>query len=85
MKKVTLKALWRRLILRTPSFFKRVQKVSVAIAGLCAIGLTIPWIDAKYSNWLEIGVALPASWAVLAQLAVENPEEIHKPKDDANS
>jgi len=84
MKKVTLKALFKRAILKTPSFFKRVQKVCIVIAGVCTALLAQDTVEfsEKITKILEYGIVLGLVATTVSQLAVDNPEDIHKPKKE---
>jgi len=85
MKKVYLSVLWKRLCMETPSFFKRVSRIGLSIAGACiatqlyisANSVVIPWME----KILEYGIVIGAVSTFIAQFAVEKPEDLHKPND----
>ena len=80
MKKVTLKALGKRAVLKTPSFFKRVQRICIVIAGVCTALLAQDIVDfsEKITTLLEYGIVMGLVATTVSQLAVDKPEDIHK-------
>lgn len=85
MAKLSLKILYKRLCMETPSFFKRVSRIGLTIAGACVSveaylsisGTQIEWLD----KYLEYGIVAGAISTFIAKMAVEKPEDLHKPKD----
>jgi len=83
MKKVYLSVLWKRLCMETPSFFKRVKTISAGFAAACtAFKLAYPetgmiWLD----EIVKYGIVAGFVSIVIAQFAVEKPEDLHKPNE----
>ncbi|GAB4493090.1 MAG: hypothetical protein OHK0045_21930 [Raineya sp.] len=76
-----LKILWVRLFKDTPAFFKKLQIFLLAISATAAVGLAS--IDSMPQwDWLDdafrIGIFCGLFGTFLAQLTVQNPQEIEK-------
>lgn len=75
------KEIWVRLWKSTPKFFKKLQVVLLAVSATCAVGLAqieqLPkweWLD----DALRIGIFCGLFGTFLAQLTVQNPQELNK-------
>lgn len=82
MKKLSLKILWKRLCLETPSFFKRVKLIGASL-GATSLLITTTYGDqvpVYLNRILEFGVVAGAVSILIAQFAVENPKDLHKDK-----
>ena len=89
MKKLSLRMLFKRMCMKSPSFFERVAKIGLAIAGACIatkayLGLANVNIDIV-NTWLNYGIVGGGVSTFISTLTVENPEDLHKPKDEIDN
>lgn len=79
MAKLTLKKIWLRLCLKTPSFFNRIKVIGASLSATCTAltatyGDQIPaWMD----KYLHYGIVAGIISFIIAQLTVENPKDVH--------
>jgi len=83
MKKLSLRILWKRLCLESPSFFKRVKRIAASFAALCT-AVTLAYgeeLPAWLGKVVEYGIVAGVVSIAIAQFTVENPEDLHKPNE----
>jgi hypothetical protein len=63
--------LWQRLVANTPVFFKKVQVIGLAVAGL---GTSLSQVQGMSSKLTTILISAGSAMAIIAQFAVKQYE-----------
>lgn len=79
-KKLSLRILWKRLCLKTPSFFRRVKIIggTLGATALLVRSTYSEFIPEYLNKYLEYCIVAGAISILIAQFSVENPEDLHK-------